>query len=380
MTSSVSTAPKKYHIRYFDFFMAVFAIMLSAYGVVIIGSAREALQNRQMYALIVGVAAMVAISFVDYSFILKFYWFYYAAGILLLLAVRLFGRKVGGAKRWLIIAGVQFQPSEVVKFLLILFFAAFIMKNRDKMNKPSFAALCAVLTFPAWYLIYKQPDMSTSIVVLMIFCMMMFVGGIGWKIVAGVLAITVPLVLIFMMMVLQPDQELIQDYQQNRILAWLQPDKYSSTEGYQQQNSQIAIGSGRLTGKGYKNNEVGSVKNGNFIAEPQTDFIFAIVGEELGFLGGMVIVGLAFLLVVEIIRLGWRARDLSGTLICAGVATHIGFQVFLNIAVTTGLMPNTGIPLPFVSYGMTSLISLFMELGVVLNVGLLRKRDRGSEL
>ncbi len=380
MSGNVTQAPKKYHVRYFDFFLASFAILLASYGIVIIGSAREALQSRQLYALLAGIAAMLVISVVDYSIILKFYWFYYIAGIVLLLAVRLFGRKVGGAKRWLIIAGVQFQPSELVKLLLILFFAAFIMRNKDKLNKPSFAALCAALTFPAWYLIYKQPDMSTSIVVLMIFFMMMFIGGIGWKIVLGVMAVTVPLVLIFMMMVLQPDQELIQDYQQNRILAWLQPDKYSSTEGYQQQNSLIAIGSGRLTGKGYKNNEVGSVKNGNFIAEPQTDFIFAIVGEELGFLGGMVIVGLAFLLVMEIIRLGWRARDISGTLICAGVATHIGFQVFLNIAVTTGLMPNTGIPLPFVSYGMTSLISLFLELGVVLNVGLLRKKDRGSEL
>ena len=179
------------------------------------------------------------------------------------------------------------------------------------------------------------------------------------------------------------NQEIIKDYQQPRILAWLQPDKDSNTEGYQQQNSITAIGSGRLTGKGYRNNEVGSVKNGNFISEPQTDFIFAIIGEELGFTGCLGALLLQFLIVLQIIGMGRRAKDTGGMLICAGVAANIGIQSFMNIAVTTGLMPNTGIPLPFISYGSTSLVSLFIGLGIVLNVGLqpLDPRDltRGIE-
>ena len=371
--------PKKYHIKYFDFFLVVFATALAVYGIFIIGSARASVQSRQMYGLIAGLVLMLILSFVDYAYILNLYWVYYAMMIVLLLAVRLFGRSINNARRWVTIAGVQFQPSEFVKFLLILFFAKLIMKYSDKINKLGVIVSFVALVLPVWYLVYDQPDLSTSIVILMIFASMMFIGGISWKFVIGVIAVAVPLVVAGIMIILQPDQEIIKDYQQNRILAWLEPDKYSSAEGYQQQNSEIAIGSGMLKGKGYKNNEVGSVKNGNFIAEPQTDFIFAIVGEELGFIGCMAVILLVFFLIIEIMRIGERARDLSGTLICAGVAAHIGFQTFFNIAVTTGLMPNTGIPLPFISYGMTSLIGIFMELGVVLNVGLLGRRERGEQ-
>ena len=174
---------------------------------------------------------------------------------------------------------------------------------------------------------------------------------------------------------MQPNQQIIKGYQQTRILAWLNPEKYSNQEAYQQQNSITAIGSGQLTGKGYMNNEVASVKNANFISEPQTDFIFAIVGEELGFVGSMAIVILSLGIILRVVQIGFRADDLSGTLVCAGVAAHIGFQTFINIAVTTGLMPNTGIPLPFISYGMTSLICLFMEIGVVLNIGLQKAKE-----
>ena len=136
----------------------------------------------------------------------------------------------------------------------------------------------------------------------------------------------------------------------------------------------MAFASGQLTGKGLNNNLVSSVKNGSFIAEPQTDFIFAIAGEELGFVGCAIIVLLLALIVIECIWIGRRSREFSGTLICCGVAGYIGFQTFVNISVVTGLLPNTGIPLPFVSYGLTSLVTLFMSVGFVLNVGLQPKK------
>ena len=250
------------------------------------------------------------------------------------------------------------------------------MKNKEKLNTVSrILAGLGLFLFP-WILIYKEPDLSTSMVFILIFLTMLFIGGLSLRIIFGTLAVGVPVIVLGLMLVLQPNQEIIKDYQQARILAWLQPENYSNDEGYQQQNSIVAIGSGQLTGKGYKNNEVGSVKNGNFISEPQTDFIFAIVGEELGFLGCMAILILILIIIVEVLRIGWSAPDISGTLVCAGVAAHLGFQTFFNVAVTTAVLPNTGIPLPFVSYGMTSLISIFMELGVVLNVGLLRQKDR----
>jgi rod shape determining protein RodA len=198
----------------------------------------------------------------------------------------------------------------------------------------------------------------------------MFVGGLDRRIIIGILAVVIPLGIIFISIVLQPDQKLLKDYQQTRILAWLHPDDYVNAEGYQQDNSKTAIGSGQLWGKGLDNNEISSVKNGNFISEPQTDFIFAIIGEELGFVGGCVVIGLIILIALECLLIARKAKDMAGTIICVGMAALVGFQGFMNIAVATGLMPNTGIPLPFVSYGLTSLISLYIGMGFVLNVGL----------
>ena len=145
-------------------------------------------------------------------------------------------------------------------------------------------------------------------------------------------------------------------------------------EGYQQYYSLVAIGSGQLYGKQLNNTNINSVKNGNFISEPQTDFIFAIAGEELGFVGCTVIVGLLVLTVVQCLMIGRNAKDLAGTIICSGVAALIGFQSFINIGVATALLPNTGIPLPFVSYGLTSLVSVYIGIGLVLNVGLQQKK------
>jgi rod shape determining protein RodA len=142
----------------------------------------------------------------------------------------------------------------------------------------------------------------------------------------------------------------------------------------QQQNSIMAIGSGQLWGKGLNNSVAASMNNSNYIIEPQTDFIFAVAGEELGFVGCAAIIILLFLISLECILIGRRAKDTAGKLICGGMAVLIGFQSFVNICVATGLMPNTGVTLPFVSYGLTSLISLFMGMGVVLNIGLQPKK------
>ena len=139
----------------------------------------------------------------------------------------------------------------------------------------------------------------------------------------------------------------------------------------------MAIGSGQMLGKGLYNTSAYSVKNGNFIPEPHTDFIFAVAGEELGFLGSVAIIGLLFIITFEILLIAKRAKDTSGKLICVGMATLIGFQSFVNICVVTGLMPNTGLPLPFVSYGLTSLVTVYFGIGIVLNVGLQSKNNNG---
>ena len=172
---------------------------------------------------------------------------------------------------------------------------------------------------------------------------------------------------------MQEGQKILDEYQFKRIMAWLNPVEYAD-DAYQQQNSIIAIGSGQLYGKGLYNNDISSVKNGNFIVEPQTDFIFAIIGEELGFMGSCIVIALLLLIVIQCILIGVRAQDISGRIICCGIGGLIGFQSFINIGVATNMLPNTGVPLPFVSYGLTSLVSLYIGIGFVLNIGLQPKK------
>jgi rod shape determining protein RodA len=360
---------KQYQLKNYKFRLLFLLIAISVVGILIVGSAKESVQNKQILGLALGIFVLVVISLMDYSYILNFYWILYIINIVLLVLVKLIGDDAGGAVRWVEIAGIRFQPSELSKIIVILFFAKFFSKYQEQMNTVKLIAVSVILIGIPLGLILSQPDLSTSIVVALIFCSIIFISGLSYKVIVGILAICIPLAAIFISIILQPDQTIIKGYQARRILAWLQPEKYPDL-AYQQINSRIAIGSGQLFGKGLNNNIISSVKNGNFISEPQTDFIFAVAGEELGFIGGCVIIVLLALIVIECIRIGRNAKDLSGTLICCGMAAFVACQSFVNIGVATGLLPNTGIPLPFVSYGLTSLVSLFIGMGFVFNVGL----------
>ena len=364
---------KQYKLRNYNFRLIIYVLALTGIGILVIGSAKESVQNKQIMGLFLGVIAMVCISVMDYSFILRFCWLYYALNIVLLVLVKVMGDGANGATRWIEIAGIRFQPSELAKIILILFFSYFFMKHQEHLNTIKTLAASFILVGIPLVLIKEQPDLSTTIVTALLFVSLLFIAGLSYKIVAGVLAISVPTVIIFISLILQPDQKILQGYQYRRIMAWLQPEKYAD-QVYQQLNSKMAIGSGQLWGKGLNNSQITSVKNGNFIAEPQTDFIFAIVGEELGFVGSVVVILLLFFIVLECIIMARKAKDISGRLICCGMASLIGFQGFVNICVATGLIPNTGLPLPFVSYGLTSLVTLFAGIGFVLNVGLQPKK------
>lgn len=364
-----------FRIRDYDFKLVVMTLALAGIGVMAIGSAEPSLQTRQLAGAAVGAALMIVISFFNYSFILKFYWLMYAINIGLLALVWYMGDEGGGAQRWLEIGGLRFQPSETAKILLILFFAAFIMRYKEKLNTIWIIGACILLIMLPWWLIYKQPDLSTSIVVIIVFCVVMFAGGISLKLVLGVIAITVPALALLVSLALQPDNTILEGFQKNRILAFINPEEYSDREAYQQLNSVMAIGSGQLDGKGYKNNEITSVKNGNFISEAETDFIFAVIGEEFGFKGSVVVIALLMGIALECISVARKAKDAAGTIIASGMGGLVAFQGFLNIGVTTFILPNTGLPLPFVSYGLTSLMSLFMGMGVVLNVRLQAKKQ-----
>lgn len=368
---------KHYHIRDYDFKLIFLVVAITAIGILAIGSAKESLQSRQLAGAVFGFFLMLVISLFDYTVILKFYWIMYAVNLVLLWLVWAVGAERGGAQRWLNLFGIQFQPSETAKILLILFYAQFIMKHKDEMGKLKIVGSCAILFFPSLYLIFEQPDMSTSIMVAILFCVVMFVGGVSWKYVILFISVAVPAFIILLTLIMQPDQKIINDFQKRRIMAFFYPEEYETTEAYQQTNSVMAIGSGMLYGKGYNTNEISSVKNGNFIAEVETDFIYAVVGEEFGFIGGCTVIVLLIFISFECIMVARKAKDLAGTIIAGGVAAWIGFQGMLNIAVATFESPNTGIPLPFVSYGLTSLVSLYIGIGFVMNVRLQCKNDRG---
>ncbi|MDO4292007.1 MAG: FtsW/RodA/SpoVE family cell cycle protein [Eubacteriales bacterium] len=364
---------RKYKLKNFDFILVLLVAVLNIIGILAIGSAEESVQNKQIIGMALGLAAMLVVAFIDYSWILRFAWLGYLAALGTLVLVLFYGRVTNGARRWLELGFFDLQPSETAKILLILFYAQFIMKYKDRLNTLRVLFLAVFFIVPPLALIYKQPNLSTTILVAVLFCVLMFVGGISWKIIGGILAVAVPGVLVFLSIVMQEGQTLIENYQRNRIMAFFDPEAYADTQAYQQLNSVIAIGSGQLWGKGLNNTDIASVKNGNFLPESQTDFIFAVIGEELGFIGSAAVILLLILIAMRCVSIARTAKDTAGMVIAAGVGAMIGVQGFMNIAVATMLMPNTGLPLPFVSYGLSSLVSMYIGIGFVLNVRLQRK-------
>ena len=362
-----------YKIKNLNIKLILAVVSLTLIGIAVVSSANEAYQRSQMIGMVLGIAAMTVVALIDYDFILQFSWLYYGLVLVLLgMIFTPFGYSSGGATRWIKLGGFRFQPSEISKILLILFFAALFMRWEEEINDPRCLVKVAILAGIPLFLILREPDLSTTIVTFLIIAAMLFVTGLDYKYVGAVLAVAVPAVIIVLVVILNGGSSFLEGYQGNRILAWLRPEDYPDLS-YQQQNSIMAIGSGQVLGKGLNNDAFDSVKNGQFISEPHTDFIFAVAGEELGFVGCMVIVILLLIISMECFLTARKAKDLAGKLICVGIGSFIGFQSFVNICVVTGLMPNTGLTLPFVSYGLTSLVTLYIGIGLVINVGLQAK-------
>lgn len=363
---------KQYKLRFYNFRLIVLLFAINAIGVLLVGTARSDLQNKQIAGVMLGVTIMLVLSLIDYSWIMNFQWIMYGANLLMLIGVRLFGDTANGAARWLDLGFVRFQPTELAKIIIILFFAKYFMDHEDDINTfRTIGKSIGLLVIPL-VLIYAQPDMKNTITITVIFCILIYIAGLSYKIIGGVILITVPLLIIFLSIVVQPDQKLIPNYQRDRIMSFLYPENEEYSDDIEQQNnSKTAIASGELIGKKLNGDDsTASVNDGNFVAENQTDFIFAVAGEEYGFIGCTVIILLLLAISLECIRMSLRAKDMAGKVICCGVGGIVALQSFINICVATGIAPNTGTPLPFVSYGLTSLVSLFIGMGLVLNVGL----------
>ena len=369
---------RQYEFKRYDWSLAVIIILLSVFGIFIIDSATKGsgLANKQIVGLILGIIMLILFSLIDYKIIGKFYMGLYFINIGLLILVKLTGTVVNGSKRWIELPGFNLQPSEFSKLFIVIFVAKMIHNNLDKVNKPSFLVKIGVLVGIPWLLIMDQPDLSTSLVLIFILVVLLFVSKLNYKYFVFAIALAVPILIAFVWYIQQPDQKLLKEYQYNRVMAALtanDPTVYVS-EKYQQLNSVQAMGTGGLYGKGLYN---GEVKNADFLPEPQTDFIFSVIGEELGFIGCLGVLITQFLIIVKCLWIAKDAQDHFAQLIVVGVASIIAFQTFVNIGVVTMLLPNTGIPLPFVSYGLSSLVTMFASMGIVLNISMQRYSKLG---
>ena len=366
----------EYNFRRYNFRIILYMLALSGLGVLAIWSATNqdvSKVSKQIMGIGVGLALAVGLSLIDYSRLLSTSIVIYIGCLMMLAAVLFMGIQRNNATRWLVLPVIgQIQPAEFVKIGLILFFSWYFQKYQGKINQVSVLGPALILFAVPAVMILEQPNLSTTLVTTMIIASIVFGTGISYKWILGVLAVMVPVGVAFIYLLQYEMIPFLRGYQATRILAWINPQKYAEAY-WQQENSIMAIGSGQLWGKGLNNTQIASVKNGNFLSEEQTDFIFAIIGEEMGFAGALVVIVLFLLLIYECLMMAYRAKDLAGRLICIGMGTLIAFQSFANIAVATAIFPNTGLPLPFVSYGVSSLLSIYLGMGVVLNVGLQRK-------
>ncbi len=369
---------KSYNFRTINFRLIIYVIVLSIIGVFVISSATDDNDYviKQIIGLVAGIIFMLVMMLIRYDFIARYYWLMYLATIILLvLVITPLGESHMGAQRWITI-GIQLQPSELAKVLLIIFFSMYIYKNQQTMNSWKFVITCIILTAIPLALILEEPDLSTTIVTLIMICVIIFTSDLHKRFIKTIVLIALPLlaVMLTLIIVLPSDKNIINEYQYNRLVGFYDEDnEVAERIRYQQENSVIAIANGSLTGMGLNNNSITSVKNADFISQPQTDFIFTIVGEELGFVGSMAILILLVLITFECFLTGMRAREQLGRGIAVGMGSLIGFQTFINLGVVTMIIPNTGLTLPFVSAGLSSLLILYIGIGIVLNIGLHRK-------
>lgn len=365
-----------YNFRNYNYRLFLYVLLLNITGVLIIRSASNqdaSMVFKQIVGILVGLTAVIILSLADYHKVVSFAPLIYGASLAFLLAVLVFGVSRGVARRWLVLPVIgQIQPSEFVKIGLIVFFSWYFSRYQERVNQFKILFFAGLLFLAAFGLIFLQPNLSTSLVTLVIFLCMLFAAGLSYRWILGALAVVVPCGALFIYLLQYNMVPFLKDYQIRRIMAFIDPANYAEAN-LQQNNSIMAIGSGMLQGKGLNNNTLASVKNGNFLSEEQTDFIFAVIGEELGFIGCIAVIALIALTVYECLIMAARAKDLMGSLLCVGLASLLAFQSFANIAVATGILPNTGLPLPFISYGVSSLLSVYLGVGVVMNVGLQRK-------
>lgn len=321
--------------------------------------------SRQALFAVIGVAVMLFVSKIDYHFWRKFAWIIYGVSALLLIILLILPPMVSGmdVKRWFVVGPINFQPSEIAKFAIILLFSSLIAGNYKEMKNFGFVAfLFAILLFTAG-LIVAEPHLSATLLVLAIGVVLMIVGGMAKKFIFGGALVGVAGIVVFIL-------SGAISYVKDRLDYWIDPWADATGKGFQTIQSLLAIGSGGILGRGIGQ----SRQKYLWVPEPHNDFIFSIVCEELGLIGAVVIIIAFCLLIWRGFYIAMHAKDKYGSLLAIGLTFQVGLQAMLNIFVVTNTMPNTGISLPFFSYGGTSLLILLAEMGIVLSV------SRGSNI
>jgi rod shape determining protein RodA len=357
-------------VQYFDWGLLGLTLVLGGIGIFTLYSAVTAgdttplrvLYIKQMMWFGAGFTLMTCAFLFDYKKLDQWAFVIYGFCILLLICVLLFGKYVGGSRRWLAMGPFTIQPSELVKIGMIIVFARYYAKVANKRGL-SFRELFipVVLTMIPFVLIVKQPDLGTAML------MVLIVGSITFFIkierrsllcIIGAGIVTVPLV-----------WGSLKGYQKQRILTFLNPDRDPLGAGYHIIQSKIAIGSGMITGKGFLKGTQNSL---SFLPEQHTDFIFSVLAEEWGFVGAVILLLVFLMLIIWGLNIAYTCRDPFGTILCFGVTAMIFWQVFINIGMVMGLMPVVGIPLPLISYGGSSVITVMLGIGLMMNVSMRR--------
>ncbi|MEW6325198.1 MAG: rod shape-determining protein RodA [Nitrospirota bacterium] len=342
------------------------ASLLSLYSVTGQSEAATPVYLRQFYWILVGWVAFGVMMMIDYRILARYAYAGYGAVLLLLVLVLVAGRSSQGAQRWLSVGGLSFQPSEVAK-LAVLFALAHYFAQRRIVEGYRVAQLTVplLLVLVPVALIMKQPDLGTALTLLFLFTAVVAVVGIRSK------TLIVGALLFFMLFPFfwQMAWGSLKDYQRDRLVTFLNPSADPQGKSYHLLQSKIAIGSGGWFGKGYQEGTQSQLK---FLPEAHTDFVFSVFAEEWGFLGSFIVMGLYLALLLLGMEAAMKARDMLGSLLAAGVVAMIGFNVMINVAMTSGLLPVVGIPLPLMSYGGTAIVTTMAGLGLIMNVRMRR--------
>lgn len=319
---------------------------------------------KQIFWILGGIVGMFLLSKVNYHRLLEFVPWLYGISIVFLIAVKLFGTKVLGAKRWIKIGPMHFQPSEWVKLVLIIAVARYFANLGGRRLTFLDIIKAFLLVGLPMILVVIQPDLGTTLTYSPILVVGLFLGGINIR--QGIILIVTGLVLVFGVW---NSGKILKPYQKDRLTSFLNPDDDPRGKGYHVRQSLIAVGSGGIWGKGIAK---GTQTQGNFLPIPHADFIFAAFGEEHGFVGALIVLLIYFFILMRLIQNAQTAADLSGSLIVMGVVAVVTFQILVNVGMVIGFMPVTGIPLPLMSYGGSSVLFTFLALGVVMNVRMRR--------